>query len=447
MPTMMPRNKYFFLNNDFIFKKAFTLLLGTALTSLLQFIYIAILSRLLDKTDFGVIAVAQVVINFVLILSQGGIIQLVVQRRNINKDYLNTCNSFSLLLGVIFSILTFSFSGLLADFYGQTEIKKMLMLLAFFILMRSLLNISEGLVLRHMQFRIYVKNQFLSLCGFVFTTLLFATQDFGFYSIIFGYYAQIFITFFIYYKYYIPGLIVPNFDIIKNISFNGLGYTLISISNYSIEEMDNLVIGKFLGLKQLGIYERSFRIFSYSARFFNLIYDKIAFPYLSKRQKNIDYLQKNLFEVSKLLIILFTPFSLLLICFSKNIVLLLLGSKWVTEVTPVLQILLVGLNGRLLFKVFKNHLNTRNITFKTFPIYLFYLIALVSMIGIYRSDGLKYVASIVVFLNYLNIIVFLFFFAFFLKYSVKEVVILILFLLSSIVILIAFYIRFNYVTC
>ena len=58
---------------------------SSVLTSIIQIIKISILSRILDKSDFGLMAIVLIVMGFVRIFLDLGLNTAVIHKQNINK--------------------------------------------------------------------------------------------------------------------------------------------------------------------------------------------------------------------------------------------------------------------------------------------------------------------------------------------------------------------------
>ena len=74
-----------------------------------------ILARLLSPDDFGIVAVATVIIAFFILLTDMGISPAIIQHKSLTKDELSTIFSFTVWTGIGISILFFAASWMIAD--------------------------------------------------------------------------------------------------------------------------------------------------------------------------------------------------------------------------------------------------------------------------------------------------------------------------------------------
>ena len=68
----------------------------------LQLAFISLLARILEPADFGVMAIALVVVGFIEIFAQVGIGPSLIQRKDLSPQHTRTAFSFSLVLGCLF---------------------------------------------------------------------------------------------------------------------------------------------------------------------------------------------------------------------------------------------------------------------------------------------------------------------------------------------------------
>lgn len=81
-----------------------------------------VLARLLSPQEYGVVAIATVIITFLQMFCTMGIGPAVIQKELSGKE-LDSIFTFSLAIGVFMALLLFFGSWLIADFYGNPQFK------------------------------------------------------------------------------------------------------------------------------------------------------------------------------------------------------------------------------------------------------------------------------------------------------------------------------------
>lgn len=86
---------------------------------LIQLVITAILARLLTPADFGVVAIATVIIAFFNILSDIGIGPAIIQNRELTSNDLEHIFSFTVYVGIVLSAVFFLCAWPIAGYYNN----------------------------------------------------------------------------------------------------------------------------------------------------------------------------------------------------------------------------------------------------------------------------------------------------------------------------------------
>ena len=86
---------------------------------IISLVVTGILARLIAPEEFGIVAIATVIISFFGIFSDLGIAPAIIQNKDLTGKDLNRIFSFTLWLGIMISILFFLCSWPISFFYKQ----------------------------------------------------------------------------------------------------------------------------------------------------------------------------------------------------------------------------------------------------------------------------------------------------------------------------------------
>lgn len=120
---------------------------------LLGVVSITILARLLDKTDFGLVAMATAVVALPQILLDMGVEQAVIREKTPNADIYNTAWTIRLAQMLFVAVVVFVSAPWVADFYGDGRIVEILQVLSLAVLIRGAENIWVVSFLKSYSFR------------------------------------------------------------------------------------------------------------------------------------------------------------------------------------------------------------------------------------------------------------------------------------------------------
>ncbi|MDD4116322.1 MAG: oligosaccharide flippase family protein, partial [Massilibacteroides sp.] len=113
----------------------------------------AILARILSPEDFGVVAVAMVIITFFGIFSDLGISPAIVQNNDLGKQDLSELFSFSIWLGIVLSILFFFSAPLIASYYQSTILTHLCQLLSLNLIFNTINIVPNALLYKNKEFK------------------------------------------------------------------------------------------------------------------------------------------------------------------------------------------------------------------------------------------------------------------------------------------------------
>jgi PST family polysaccharide transporter len=126
-----------------------------------------------------------------------------------------------------------------------------------------------------------------------------------------------------------------------------LGYSsnLLSfnIFNYWVRNLDNMLIGRFIGSSALGVYTRAYSLMLLPIRQISGVLTRVMFPALSAIQNDVEKVKSIYLRSTRILALLTFPIMIGLLVVTNSFVLTVFGDQW-AEVTPILQVLcLTGL--------------------------------------------------------------------------------------------------------
>jgi O-antigen/teichoic acid export membrane protein len=376
---------------------------GSGIQSILQFVVLIVLARLLDPESFGVISAALVIITFVLILSSLGFGPALVQKKHISDEEIGTSYTVSLFLALVFGGAVYFSAPYTASFFNMNELIPVLQVLAFSLLFNSVGIVAESLIQRELQFRILVRIQIISYVSYGLVGVVLALLGAGVWALVFAYFSQIFVRSILSLQLQ-PYKVRFSFDFtsLKNLFHFSFGYSLAKISAELSTQGDNLVVGRFLGAEALGFYSRAYQLMVMPANLIGQVLEKVLFPAMSKIQDNHAKLAQVYTEGMRLMTIIILPSSIFLIMNAENIILLLFGEQWLGLRDPfmVLAFVLIFRSG---YKISDALVKAKGAVYKRAMIKAVYggLVLLGAWAGhFYGLTGVAAGVAVAIFINY-----------------------------------------------
>jgi O-antigen/teichoic acid export membrane protein len=104
-----------------------------------------VLARLLSPEDFGIVAIASMIVFFFDVLTESGTRQYIVQKEAVDRDDLDTAWTLNLLLKLVVGVVFFSITPLLADYFEKPQLEAALKVIALILPIGALQ--SPGLIM------------------------------------------------------------------------------------------------------------------------------------------------------------------------------------------------------------------------------------------------------------------------------------------------------------
>ena len=330
----------------------FWMFMGTGAQALLQIVVVAVLARLLNPEDFGVVSAALIIVGFSSIFSQLGVGPAVVQRPQLEDRHVKTGFTLSLIFGLLMTGAVWLFAPTAARFFHIEELPHVIRVLSFVFTLQGVSMIAEALVQRELRFRwlaVIEVTAFVAGYGAFGVTL--AYLGFGVWALVGAQLAQAALktVILLIVQPHPKGLMLERRALTDLMYFGG-GFTAARIGNYIAGQVDNLVVGRWLGPEALGIYGRAHQLMTAPANFFGQVLDRVLFPAMVKIQDHSQRLTVAYRRGVALIALVMLPASAVLFVLAPELIHVLLGPQWHGVIAPF-QVFAVGMILRTSYKM------------------------------------------------------------------------------------------------
>jgi len=322
---------------------------GTIINSILQIGFTAIMARLLDPADFGLIAMAGVILRFGTYFAQMGVGSALIQKKEIFDEDVRASFTSAFLLGMLFTIIVYLCAPLSTYIFDNEKIVAIIRVMALSFFITGLSTTAMSLLRRNLAFRaLAVIEIFSYVVGYGLIGILLAYNGFGVWSLVAGALSQsAFLAILAYYFCQHRLSFIYNWKYYKPLYSFGSRVSAISFFEFVGSNLDTLAIGHFIGAAPLGIYNRAFMLVNLPAQYLTTSFSRVLFPSFSKVQKEIERLKKAYLSTIMIFSAILLPTCFGMAAASREIVLVILGEKWIAAI-PVLQILAIAIPFNLL---------------------------------------------------------------------------------------------------
>ena len=363
--------------------------LGTAVAASLQLVFAAVMARLLTPEDFGLIAMAQLVLNFGDYFAKMGIGQALIQKLELTAEEVRAGFTSSLLLGLAVTAVIWAGAPLAGGVFGTPDVVPVLRAMGLALLLGSLGQTAEGLLHRGLRFRETSLIQMVSyVLGYFGVGLTMAVAGFGVWSLVGAALAQQLLRSLLWYARVRHSLrLTFAGDAYRALYSFGSRVSLISFLEYLGLNLDTFMVGRYLPTGALGQYNRGNLLVQVPMYQLTDAVAQVAFPSFSQIQQDTDRARRAYLSATGLAAAFLLPVCFGMAAASREIVLTVLGERWL----PVITILpILAINGSFLVLTHFAGIVTeaKAELGKKLALQAGYLVVLVGMLLSVRSDEL-----------------------------------------------------------
>lgn len=303
-------------------------------------------SRLLLPADFGLVALITVFSNFINIFSDSGISYAVIRSPYL-FTYYRGLNTISLLLGVLLCVVFIALIYPIFLFYKNPAIILPGIAIGFLFIARSINIVPIAILQKQLNFSSSGKPVFIATIVSACCTIIMALMGFGYWSLIWAQFINSFVTTFLLYRKssvkmfsFRKPVFAKSFHLTKSLIGSITGFNTIS---YWSKNSDNLIVGKYYGSNDLGIYNRAYLMLTLPVNLVTGLFSSVLYPSLIKHKNEGGNVEGEYYFILKILALLTFPLSIILILFPDLFVKILWGKNWmmVAKLLPYFGLLIM----------------------------------------------------------------------------------------------------------
>lgn len=302
---------------------------GQGLRFAMQIVSTAVLARLLDPGDFGLVAMVMAIAGFIGLFKDLGLGTATVQRPRISQAQVTAMFWLSVLVSVIVALVTAACAPLVAWFYGDGRLVPITVAVGFGFVLSGLGLQHLALIRRQMRFAAQAVIDVSATAAGITTAITLAVLGAGYWSLVALLLVQAawssagaWIA-----CGWLPGRPRLRAGIRGMVRF-GANLTGFTAVNYVARNLDNVLIGWYWGAGPLGLYSRAYQLMLMPLLQVNAPLAAVAVPALSRLQDDEPRYRRAYLGVVEKLNIVIMPAAAYAAVASDWIIAVLLGPQW-----------------------------------------------------------------------------------------------------------------------
>lgn len=303
----------------------------------LRFVSTIVLARILSPEDFGILAMAAMILHFIEAISDPTFEVQILKKDKVDVRLYDTIWTFQIIRGFLIAALLIVLAPLLSEFFSEPRLDQVLLLVALTPVIDGFKNVGLVLFEKDMNF----KKQFVVETASVFASAITAISL----GLLMRTYWPLIIAMVVasatrFVLSYIMHSYRPRPSLFGWRDIMGIGaWLLVSRVCYFIEsKAGDFAVGRLVGTAALGYFSMAFRLSDIATQSLMAPARRVLLPGYAKLAGDPRLLQSSFLDVLAVMLIIGAPLGAGMALTAEPLVAVLLGSKW-QEVVPLIQIL------------------------------------------------------------------------------------------------------------
>ncbi|MEH9277957.1 lipopolysaccharide biosynthesis protein [Klebsiella pneumoniae] len=292
---------------------------------------IVYLARIIPPADYGLMAMALVVINLGMLLRDLGTSSVIIQKKELSIDLINTVFWINTFAGFLIALMIIALSPLVSFFYDEKNLTLILIYLSIIFPLSSTAAAHLALLERESRFKKISIIEISSSIIALLVAILLANLGFGILSLVFQ---SIIMSGMSAVQFWMASTWRPRFrkmisitELKSILGFSG-NLALFNFVNYFSRNADSFIVGKFMSASILGCYNLAYRIMLFPLQSITFVASRSLYPVLSRNQDDEKLIGDMYLKVTFIIIMITCPLMSGLAFFSTPFVHIVFGSQW-----------------------------------------------------------------------------------------------------------------------
>jgi len=288
-----------------------------------------IVIRLLSPEDYGLMAMAMIFVNFLMLLNELGLGAVLIQSETLDKEEVRQIFGVILLLNTLFFIILYTLAPWFGGFFGEERLIPIIQVLSLQFLIGAFEVIPVSMLERELDYKKKSLAYLVASMSGGLMTLYLALEGHGVWSLVWGSMTSLVLKT-IGINLVSPYIQMPKFSfkgMRRTVSFGGL-VTIERALWFFYTQADVLIIGKLLGKELLGLYSVAMHLSSLVMHKIGGIVNDVVFPTFSRVQGEPDKIALYFIKAVRVMSFFVFPMFLGMASISSELVGVLLGEKW-----------------------------------------------------------------------------------------------------------------------
>lgn len=306
-----------------------------------QIVAAVVVARILGPESYGIISAATIYTTLAALFLDQGLSAALVQQPIVTRRTAGATATLNLLIAVLIGGATVLAAPAVADFFNADGVAALLLPLAVAIPVKGAIITPRALLSRHLQLHHVARADISGAACGAAAGIAAALLGAGYFSLAF----QVITT------DAVTAILMlaasrgpwPNHhlrDVGPLLSFS-LSVFFTDFLAYFSRNMDNILVGRFLGVASLSLYGMAYRIMVVPVQLIGQTVNRVMFPAFSRASDDLVRVAGQLTSATRLVAMMAVPLMGYVSCAAPALVLVVLGEAWMPA-APLVSVLAIG---------------------------------------------------------------------------------------------------------
>lgn len=299
--------------------------------------------RLLTPSDYGLFAMAAVMMTFLDFLNGYGFASALIQSREVDRRAIRQALGIMMLLNCSIAILQYVLAPYVAAYYDKPEVGELLRVLAFIYLATPFIIVPEVILSRGLDFKRQAVANLTAATAGASVALYCALAGFGVWTLVYAPMA-------VFFARAIGLTIAARMYILPSFDFRGAGHivrfggALMASHLFWVvqSQSDVALAGRQFSAHDVGLYAEALFLTGMVMSKFVPPLNQVAFPAYAKLRDDIDAIRATFLDSVRIVMLVTAPIFMGIAATAPTLVEVLFGPKWL-EMAPLIRVIALAM--------------------------------------------------------------------------------------------------------
>jgi O-antigen/teichoic acid export membrane protein len=307
--------------------------------TVLRIVSVAVLSRLLEPPDVGLVGMVTAFTGILGLFRDFGLSAVAVQRTTVTEAQSSTLFWINVLTGLALTLITVVLAPVVATFYHEPRLFWITSIMSIGFLINGIGVQHSALLQRQMRFTVLAVIDIASLAVSTVIAVVAAASGLSYWALVLMSVCLPLVSVIGLWlaTRWVPGWPRKDVGIGSMMRFGG-ALTLNGVVIYIGSNLDKVLLGRFWGSEAIGIYGRAYQLVRIPIDNLNSVIGEVAFSALSRVNDDPVRLKRYFLRGYALVLAVTVPITIACGLFAEDVIYVLLGSRW-QSAAPLFRLL------------------------------------------------------------------------------------------------------------